>query len=799
MIKVLHIIDWLCLGGAARSMIANAKYSARSGQFEHRLVSLKSPDPMALELAESSGMKFLPTSGHASILKAIDDVDIVHIHYWNNPKLFEFLQSELPEMRLLIWFHVAGEYPPQVITKDLVDYGDFAIPCNPYSYELPVFQKLPNEVRVKKIGMVYDAADFERVVDVKPKPHDTFNVGYIGSVSFSKMHQNYVSISAAVDIPNVQFIVCGGGAEDYLKKQAQEIGAVEKFDFRGFVEDIKSVIETLDIYGYPLCEDTYAAAELNLQEIMYAGIPPVVFPHGGIKRLVINNYTGLVAQSESEYTQAIEYLYHHPEERLRLGRNAKEYAQQLFGAENAAKQLNPIYQKLMQLPKQKREWGIPMGSTLLDQPLSLLDVVIPSDKFMGARAFIQSLGHQAQPFTVSLTSDNIEHLLAAEHQIAESSILLGLGEGGVHQYRDYYLNDGYLRLWLGLILINKDRNHQAISELQNAINLGCNHWRVFWYLAQAAEQVQNIGLAENAVNQVLGFVPNFTDAQEMLQRLQVLLVSDVTHLELKEINLIIFPDWKQPEESVCSELMRVIKALINHPDKSHIKLLIDHQNMADEEADLILSSVVMNLLMEEELDIEQGPDISLLGELTQPQWLNLLSIVQGRISLDLENLAIIEKFDGIEIPEFSLETLLDWRGIELKNGSWELWKLKEQNYIVFPDWQQPEETLYLELAEVFKAIASLPNKSQITLYINSQNIPDEDANLILSSLIMNLLMETELDVTEALEILLTGQLTDLQAQGLLPHLTARIVLDHEDKNAIASFGAEIIPIYDLTI
>jgi hypothetical protein len=45
----------------------------------------------------------------------------------------------------------------------------------------------------------------------------------------------------------------------------------------------------------------------------------------------------------------------------------------------------------------------------------------------------------------------------------------------------------------------------------------------------------------------------------------------------------------------------------------------------------------------------------------------------------------------------------------------------------------------------------------------------------------------------------SSDLTDLQAQGLLPHLTARIVLDHEDKNAIASFGAEIIPIYDLTI
>ncbi|WP_273249807.1 hypothetical protein, partial [Limnospira indica] len=66
----------------------------------------------------------------------------------------------LPATRLLIWFHIAGEHPPQVITRDLVDYADFAIPCNPYSRKLPVFENLPPEVKLKKVGMVYDAADF---------------------------------------------------------------------------------------------------------------------------------------------------------------------------------------------------------------------------------------------------------------------------------------------------------------------------------------------------------------------------------------------------------------------------------------------------------------------------------------------------------------------------------------------------------------------------------------------------------------------------------------------------------------
>ncbi len=638
-IKILHITQWVCPGGATRAMIATAKYSSRLGGFEHSVISLQTAVPAASQMAREAGMTVVDAPNRDTLEQEIENADIVQVHYWNAPQLNDFLRSKLPAMRLLMWFHVAGDKPPQIITKELVDYSDFAIPCNPYSYELPVFQNLPTEVRLKKIGMVYDAADFERVFDTQPKPHDTFNVGYIGSVHFGKMHANYVSMSAAVNIPNARFILCGCGMEDYLQQQAQQLAAAERFDFRGFVEDIKSVIEILDVYGYPLCEDTYAAGELNLQEVMYAGVPPVVFPYGGIKRLVINNYTGLIVSSESEYTQAIEYLYHHPEERARLGRNAKEYARQIFGAENAAKAINPIYERLIELPKRRREWGIDTESSLLYQPVSLQDLIGEPEELSGAELFTKSLGATAPEFTESLTSQNIEELFEAEHKIAASSILLSMGDGGILQYRDYYQNDGYLRLWSGLVLQHQGGDAEAVSELTTAINLGCNHWRVFWYLAQVAARVDDIPLAEKALHTVVQAEPDFAAAQEMLKHLKSGSEesTDLVHLRLRDINLIIFPDWSLSEHSVSKELTNVIRAIATHPEGSHMTLLVDTSNVSDEDAELAISGVVMNLLMEENLDIAEGPDISLIGKLSEMQWKALFPRLQARILLENEN------------------------------------------------------------------------------------------------------------------------------------------------------------------
>lgn len=108
-------------------------------------------------------------------------------------------------------------------------------------------------------------------------------------------------------------------------------------------------------------------------------------------------------------------------------------------------------------------------------------------------------------------------------------------------------------------------------------------------------------------------------------------------LPLREINLIIFPDWSSPEETLSWQLERVIRALLTHPDKTRITLLVETSAISEENANLLLSGVTMNLLMQEDLDVNQGPEIALVRRLDEKQWAELLPRIQARIILEREN------------------------------------------------------------------------------------------------------------------------------------------------------------------
>ncbi len=517
---ILHVIQALSLGGAGRALIATAKASARlaGDRYRHRVVSLLRPAPEAVQLAEASGLEVCARPDPAALRQELAAADIVQLHWWNNPENQQLLRADWPATRLMIWYHVAGDHPPQLITPGLVDFADLNVPTNPWTFrELPVFRDLDATERQQRVAMVIDAADLDRVAGAKPRSHLYFNVGYIGTVDFVKMHRNYVAMNAAVRVPNARFIVCGHGIEAELAAQARLLGAVDRFQFRGYVQDIRPVIETLDVYGYPLCADAYASGELNLQEVMSAGVPPVVFPAGGIKGLVTHEKTGLVVHTETEYTQAIEYLYHHPAERRQLGLAAREYASAHFGAENAARDLNPLYEQLLRQPKQTRRWGVPRRQSVLAAPVALLDVTDLPACAAGSRLFVESLETAGSDFEISLTSSDATQLLAAEARISESSDLVrSVGAGGFRHFRRQYPDDPYLQLWHALALAREGRPAEAADEFGKAIGLGCTHWRVGWYIAQAARQAGNEALAREAAEAVLARAPEFAPARLFL-------------------------------------------------------------------------------------------------------------------------------------------------------------------------------------------------------------------------------------------------------------------------------------------
>ncbi|WP_392408016.1 hypothetical protein [Chlorogloeopsis fritschii] len=124
-------------------------------------------------------------------------------------------------------------------------------------------------------------------------------------------------------------------------------------------------------------------------------------------------------------------------------------------------------------------------------------------------------------------------------------------------------------------------------------------------------------------------------------------------------------------------------------------------------------------------------------------------------------------------------------------------RLRDTNLIIFPDWSQPEETLGEELQQVIAAIANHLDTEHTTLLIDTSKITTEEAEMFLSSVAMNILMNEDLDITEGLEISLVGKLADNQWKALLPRLTARLVLKHENKQALTPILIQQLSVWGL--
>jgi hypothetical protein len=122
-----------------------------------------------------------------------------------------------------------------------------------------------------------------------------------------------------------------------------------------------------------------------------------------------------------------------------------------------------------------------------------------------------------------------------------------------------------------------------------------------------------------------------------------LIEETIQNLNFREVNLIIFPNWHQSEESLSGELSEVIKAVVAHRDRDRITLLIDSSEIDQEDANLILCSVTMNLLLEEDLDVGEGPEITLIGQMSEIQWEILWHRLRARIVLDQENKQMVHR------------------------------------------------------------------------------------------------------------------------------------------------------------
>jgi len=183
--------------------------------------------------------------------------------------------------------------------------------------------------------------------------HDGFVIGYIGTLSYAKLHPEFCRFCARVkDIPGARFRLVGDAENEVqIRRDAEPFGIAEQLSFAGYVDDVMAELRRMDVFVYLLNLQHFGTTENVLLEAMKAGLAVVALDQCAEKHIVHHGETGLLVRTSEEYERAVRYLYAHPEERARLGRNARRYIEENFSVERTAARLSAVYDEVMEADK----------------------------------------------------------------------------------------------------------------------------------------------------------------------------------------------------------------------------------------------------------------------------------------------------------------------------------------------------------------------------------------------------------------------------------------------------------------
>ena len=142
--------------------------------------------------------------------------------------------------------------------------------------------------------------------------------------------------------PRARCVILGSGPlESELRKTTVELGLAGKVVFTGQVGDVRSYIEVTDLF---VLSSDREGLPLSVGEAMAYGVPCIATDVGGNKEIVSHGQTGLLVKPRSpeQLAEAIDYLLAHPEERCRMGANARTRVREHFDIEQAMGKLQHV-------------------------------------------------------------------------------------------------------------------------------------------------------------------------------------------------------------------------------------------------------------------------------------------------------------------------------------------------------------------------------------------------------------------------------------------------------------------------
>ena len=202
MASIVHLVPKICQGGGTASPLNIARQLQHRGSSNHTFVSLAKADPETVKSFNKEAFLVIDAPSHKQLDELLEQADIVQVNWWNTPEMATFFARALPPTRLILWSVVTGDAPPHVISEELLERVDQFVACTPYSMELPSVKKLSNP---RKKQFIHIPTNFNRLSNLRKKEHEGYNIGYIGTIDYAKMHRDYLVCAKAWIFPTLDF------------------------------------------------------------------------------------------------------------------------------------------------------------------------------------------------------------------------------------------------------------------------------------------------------------------------------------------------------------------------------------------------------------------------------------------------------------------------------------------------------------------------------------------------------------------------------------------------------------------
>jgi len=354
--KIAYIIPTLSLGGAEKQQI-NILNGINCEDYEVKLFVLKNRTQLLPQLKNSDiELEIFNIESVVNLVELYRFVkslrsfrpDIIHSHMYNANMLSRFLKLSLPKSRVVNHYHGMSSWiskPKLWLDRATSSLADQFLVVSQKSYDLRLQRERYDS---KKMTLLFNSVDIEPATNTPQQKRQTLTIGVASRlIPLKNIEGAIFMISELLKRGyDVELVVAGNGTWlQTLQMYAQKLGVQDRVQFLGFVAQMESFYERIDLY----CISSFTEdLPLSIIEAMMCAKPIIASNVGGIPAIVkdlsgailIDNFFDI-----DEIERIVEFL--DDLKRDEYADELVEYASANFNNDIYCSKLSSIYDRLL--------------------------------------------------------------------------------------------------------------------------------------------------------------------------------------------------------------------------------------------------------------------------------------------------------------------------------------------------------------------------------------------------------------------------------------------------------------------